>query len=74
MTIIVVQQVLFLEGVTYSEGNYRTAVTCLLFGDKGTMTGKKEGLVAQTVSSWNQIIHALGQMDLLRRDGLFRAA
>jgi len=40
----------------------------------GTNAVKKEGLVAQTVSSWNQIIHGLAQMDLLRRDGLFRAA
>jgi site-specific DNA recombinase len=40
------QQVLFPEGVTYTEGKYRTAVTCLLFSGMGTMTVKKEGLVA----------------------------
>jgi hypothetical protein len=40
------QQVLFPEGVTYSEGKYRTAVTCLLFNGMGTTAGKKEGLVA----------------------------
>jgi site-specific DNA recombinase len=40
------QQVLFPEGVNYSEGKYRTAVTCLLFNGMGTKTVKKEGLVA----------------------------
>lgn len=40
------QQVLFPDGVTYSEGKYRTAVTCLLFNGVGTMGVKKEGLVA----------------------------
>jgi hypothetical protein len=68
------QQVLFPEGVTYSDGNYRTAVTSLLFSGMGTMAVKKEGLVAQTVSSWNQILHSLQKIDLLRREGLFRAA
>ncbi|MCU1331225.1 MAG: hypothetical protein JWM08_217 [Candidatus Angelobacter sp.] len=40
------QQVLFPEGVTYAEGNYRTAVTCLLFSRMQTKAVKKEGLVA----------------------------
>lgn len=40
------QQVLFPEGVTYSEGTYRTAVTCLLFSGMETKTVQKEGLVA----------------------------
>ena len=40
------QQVLFPEGVTYSEGKYRTAITCLLFSGMGAKTVKKEGLVA----------------------------
>jgi site-specific DNA recombinase len=40
------QQVLFPEGVNYSEGKYRTAVTCLLFNGMGTKTVEKEGLVA----------------------------
>jgi site-specific DNA recombinase len=40
------QQVLFPEGVNYSEGKYRTAVTCLLFNGVGTKMVKKEGLVA----------------------------
>ncbi|MBZ5491443.1 MAG: recombinase family protein [Acidobacteriia bacterium] len=40
------QQVLFPEGVTYSDGKYRTAVTCLLFNGMGTKAIKKEGLVA----------------------------
>jgi hypothetical protein len=31
-------------------------------------------LVAQTVASWNQTVHWLREMDLLRRDGIFRAA
>ena len=35
------QTVLFPEGVTYSEGNYRTSVTCLLFNGLGTNTGQK---------------------------------
>jgi hypothetical protein len=35
---------------------------------------KKEGLVAQTVAGWNQIVTGLREMDLLRREGLFRAA
>ena len=38
------------------------------------MTGKKEGLVALPVTSWNHIVHSLQQIDLLRREGLFRAA
>jgi site-specific DNA recombinase len=40
------QQVLFPEGVTYSEGNYRTAVTCLLFSGMQMKTVQKEDLVA----------------------------
>jgi hypothetical protein len=40
------QQVQFPEGVTYSEGNYRTALTCLLFSVVGSSTAEKEGLVA----------------------------
>jgi DNA invertase Pin-like site-specific DNA recombinase len=40
------QQVLFPEGVTYSEGKYGTAVTCLLFSGMGTKAIKKERLVA----------------------------
>jgi hypothetical protein len=40
------QQVLFPEGITYSDGKYRTAVTCLLFSGMQMENGKKEGLVA----------------------------
>ena len=40
------QQVLFPEGVTYSEGNYRTAVTCLLFSGVETKADEKSRLVA----------------------------
>ncbi len=40
------QQVLFPEGVTYSEGNYRTAATCLLFSGIETNAVKKSRLVA----------------------------
>ena len=40
------QRVLFPQGVTYSEGKYGTAVTCLLFSGMGTKGVKKEGLVA----------------------------
>ena len=40
------QQVLFPEGIRYSEGNYRTNVTCLLFNGLETKAVKKEGLVA----------------------------
>lgn len=40
------QRVLFPEGVTYSDGKYRTAVTCLLFSGMQMTNGKKEGLVA----------------------------
>ena len=40
------QQVLFPEGVTYSEGKYRTTVTCLLFNGMGSRTVENEGLVA----------------------------
>jgi uncharacterized protein YPO0396 len=36
------QQVLFPEGVTYSEGNYRTALTCLLFSSMGTKAVKRK--------------------------------
>jgi len=36
------QQVLFPEGVTYSDGNYRTAVTCLLFSGMQTKAVQKE--------------------------------
>ena len=40
------QQVLFPEGVTYSEGKYGTAVTCLLFSGMGRNAVKNECLVA----------------------------
>jgi hypothetical protein len=40
------QQALFPEGVTYSDGNYRTALTCLLFSGMQMTTVQKEGLVA----------------------------
>src|SRR5581483_11274530 len=40
------QQVLFPEGVTYSEGKYRTGATCLLFSGIQTSKTQKEGLVA----------------------------
>jgi hypothetical protein len=40
------QQVLFPEGVTYSEGKYGTAATCLLFSGMGRNEVEKEGLVA----------------------------
>ncbi|MFL6388200.1 MAG: hypothetical protein ACJ71U_12015 [Terriglobales bacterium] len=40
------QQVLFPEGVTYSDGNYRTDVTCLLFSGMQMKPIQKEGLVA----------------------------
>jgi hypothetical protein len=37
------QQVLFPEGVTYSDGNYRTDVTCLLFSGMQMNPMQKEG-------------------------------
>src|SRR5216684_199859 len=40
------QQVLFPKGVTYSEGSYRTDVTCMLFNGMRTERTEKEGLVA----------------------------
>ena len=40
------QQVLFPEGVMYSDGSYRTDITCLLFSGMGRNALKKEGLVA----------------------------
>ena len=40
------QQLLFPEGVTYSDGNYRTSTTCLLFSGMQTQTAQKERLVA----------------------------
>jgi hypothetical protein len=40
------QQVLFPKGVTYSDGKYRTAVTCLLFNGMQTEGVKNSGLVA----------------------------
>jgi site-specific DNA recombinase len=40
------QRVLFPEGETYSEGNYRTSVTSLLFSGVATHAGKKQCLVA----------------------------
>ena len=40
------QQVLFPKGVNYSEGKYRTAVTCLLFNEMQTGRVKNERLVA----------------------------
>ena len=40
------QQVLFPEGVTYSDGNYRTGATCLLFSGMQTNAAKKSSLVA----------------------------
>ena len=36
------QQVLFPEGVTYTEGNYRTAVTCLLFSRMKAKASRKK--------------------------------
>ena len=40
------QQVLFPEGVNYSEGKYRTAVTCLLFSGMQINKVENSGLVA----------------------------
>jgi hypothetical protein len=40
------QQVLFPEGVTYSDGNYRTGITCMLFSGMQANSAQKEGLVA----------------------------
>lgn len=40
------QQVLFPEGVSYSEGNYRTAVICLLFNGIQSVPIEVDGLVA----------------------------
>jgi site-specific DNA recombinase len=40
------QQVLFPDGVTYSDGNYRTNATCLLFSGVQRDSGKNECLVA----------------------------
>ncbi|HST77982.1 MAG TPA: hypothetical protein VLN58_05810 [Verrucomicrobiae bacterium] len=40
------QQVLFPEGISYSDGKYRTAVTCLLFSGMQMNKAQKEGLVA----------------------------
>jgi hypothetical protein len=40
------QQVPFPEGVTYSDGKYRTSVTCMLFSGMQTDPVQKEGLVA----------------------------
>jgi hypothetical protein len=67
------QQVLFPEGLTYSEGRYRTNVTCLLFSGMPMQALKKEGLVDQTVSSWNQTVSWLQEMDSLRREGCLAA-
>jgi hypothetical protein len=35
---------------------------------------KVRKLVAQAVLGWNQILHSLQRIDLLRREGFFRAA
>jgi hypothetical protein len=40
------QQVLFPERIIYADGNYRTALTCLLFSGMQMTTVQKEGLVA----------------------------
>jgi hypothetical protein len=40
------QQVLFPEGVTYSDGNYRTGITCMLFSGMQPNSAQEEGLVA----------------------------
>ncbi len=42
------QQVLFPEGVQYSEGVYRTSGTCLMFNQLQPESIKKEALVALT--------------------------
>jgi hypothetical protein len=68
------QQVLFPKDVNYLDGKFRTSATCLLFNGMQINEVKNSGLVAQTVFSWNHIIQGLTQMDLLRREGLFRAA
>ncbi len=44
------QRVLFPEGVSYSDGKYRTALTCLVFNGMQENGGEKESLVALTVS------------------------
>jgi hypothetical protein len=36
--------------------------------------GTDRRLVAQAVLGWNQILHSLQKIDLLRREGFFRAA
>jgi len=39
-----------------------------------TMELIDSGMVAQTVGSWNQIVCTLHELEVLRREGLFRAA
>ena len=40
------QQVLFPEGVEYTDGDYRTTATCMLFNGLETEEAEKEDLVA----------------------------
>jgi hypothetical protein len=53
---------------------------CVFGGRSGALAGNVNPpldsweLVALTISSWNQILQSLQQMDVLRREGLFRAA
>ena len=41
-----VQTVLFPRGIEFSEEEFRTDATCLLFNDLGEVVAQKEGLVA----------------------------
>jgi hypothetical protein len=50
-----------------------SAVT-LAFQWYGNNGGRKRRLVAQAILGWNQILHSLQRIDLLRREGFFRAA
>jgi hypothetical protein len=49
-------------------------LTYLLFSGMQINEVENAGLVAQTVLGWNQILYSLQRIDLLRREGFFRAA
>jgi len=62
------------EGCSVFGRENRTDVTLFIFNGIQTDRVENSGLVAQAVTGWNHILHSLQQIDLLRREGLFRAA
>jgi site-specific DNA recombinase len=61
------QKVLFPQGLSFANGIYRTAETCLMFNQLEEESEEKEGLVAQLSANWNQVLSWLNCMETLRK-------